>query len=56
MKATKSESNNLFFETQKIRKPLIAADAPISTDGEADNTFLFDIDTEKGKSYTLEYK
>jgi len=56
LKDAKSALNSVFFETQKIKKPLIAANAPISTDNIGNNEYLFDIETEKGKSYILEYK
>jgi len=51
----KSELNNMFFETQEVRKPLIAANAPIVVQ-EEDPTYLFDIETEKGGRYVLECK
>jgi len=51
---TKSEVDNLLLSTQKIRKPLVAANAPINIENTPDG-YLFDIATEKGGVYVLEY-
>ncbi len=51
----KTDLDNDLLRTQKIRKPLVAAEAQINVDA-TDKTSLFDILTEKGKSYILEYK
>lgn len=56
LKSTKSKNDNPFFNIQQIKKPLIAANASINTNDQGDDTYLFDIKTEEGEIYTLEYK
>ena len=56
LEEVKQASNNVFFETQKIRKPLIAANAPLNTKDMDDKSYLFDIETERGESYVISIK
>ncbi|SHE88401.1 glycoside hydrolase family 95 protein [Dysgonomonas macrotermitis] len=49
-----AELANRLLETQKIKEPLITANAPVVTPSLSD-TFLYDIDTKKGEVYELEY-
>lgn len=46
------ESTNSLLQTQPIRRPLVAPNAPINTTKEH-NTYLYDIDTTAGESYLL---
>ena len=54
LEVTKADLNNPLLATQKIRRPLIAPNAPIHIDT-TDNTYLFDVETEKGQTYVFEY-
>jgi len=49
----KSELVNILLSTQKIKEPLISENAPVSEISSFD-TFLYDIETEKGEIYELE--
>lgn len=48
-------SNNSFFETQKVQKPLVNVNAP-TADSFDKKYNLYDVSTETGKSYTFEGK
>ncbi|MDL2242039.1 glycoside hydrolase family 95 protein, partial [Bacteroidales bacterium OttesenSCG-928-L03] len=52
--AVQSEVDNEFLRTQKIRRPLIAPDAPICSD-DKNTDFLYDIPTEAGQVYEFSY-
>ena len=45
-------NSNHFFTTQTVRKPLVAAEARLTTDPKI-NTPVYDVMTEAGKTYTL---
>lgn len=49
---TKGDNPNPFFEIPKIKKPIISAEAKLNEPA-LKPTFLYDFDTEAGKTYTL---
>lgn len=52
LKTAKGDNSNPFFEIPKIKKPIISADAKLN-EVVLKPTFLYDFDTEAGKTYTL---
>lgn len=48
----RSECDNSLLKSQPIRRPLIAADAPINTTVQP-KTYLYDIETVAGESYLI---
>ena len=52
MKNAKGDNPNPFFEIPKIKKPIISAEAKLN-ELALKPTFLYDFDTEAGKTYTL---
>ncbi|MGM0620515.1 MAG: hypothetical protein ACQETJ_05690, partial [Bacteroidota bacterium] len=55
LKPATGENRNPFFETPEIKKPLISEAAELNPVTLAP-TNLYDIQTEKGKTYILKYK
>ena len=53
LKEANGDNDNALFRMQQVRKPQVAASAPINTADEY-KSYLFDIVTEAGSSYTLE--
>lgn len=53
LKETNTELTNSLLKTQQIRKPLIAANAPISVTS-ANESYLYDIETKAGTAYEFE--
>lgn len=52
LKNAKGDNPNSFFEIPKIKKPIISAEAKLN-EVVLKPTFLYDFDTEAGKTYTL---
>lgn len=50
--ATEESCNNPLLLSQPIRKPLVAASAPLSVSQKLE-THIYDINTDAGKKYTL---
>ena len=55
LKKASGDNTNTFYQTEKIKTPIISEKAKITLP-DLKQTFVYDMPTEKGKTYTLVLK